>query len=265
MKEPDKRLQGAIKIILAVWGIITGWTFAGFVTSLSGRLGYGTTLIVKLVNAVIFGVIFFTLSRPVAALTECVAAALKKRFTATPPAKIASVILGGAIGIMSGVLTAALVGVFTQNLPARVIVATVAAATGAYLGYLACDKWLSCRHEDELELIDYNGYVLTYGAFFVDKVVYISQLLNGRIYIAEKTLRRLIALSDSDESAKRALGNYLKLAEYCSVKLFGEGDARDEEDIILSVARAKALKILVGTQNELKTTDEVKVLSLSEL
>lgn len=265
MNEPNKKLRAAIKIILAAWGIITGWTFAGFIAGLIGTLSGGIVLALRIVNAVVFGVICFSLSRPVAALTEWIAAALKKRFISTPLQKIAALILGAAIGVMLGVLVAALVEIFTANLPAKVIIATVSAALGAYLGYLVCEKWLTCSHEDELEIIDYNGYVLTYGAFFSDKVVYVSQLLNGKVFVAEKTLRRLITLADTDATAKAALNNYLKLVEYCSVKIFGEDDERSEEEIILSAARTKSLKILVGSVGEVTQSEDVKVLSLSEL
>ena len=126
-------------------------------------------------------------------------------------------------------------------------------------------EWLEDDHDDEREMIDYSGYVLSYGAFFSEKVVYITQLLNGKIFIVAKTLRRLITLAEADESAKKALDNYLRLTEYGSVKVIGEGDERNEEEIIVSLAKTKSLKIIVGSQSELVTSEEVKVLSLSEL
>ena len=114
-------------------------------------------------------------------------------------------------------------------------------------------------------VIEYSGYILTYSAFFSDKVVYVAQLINGKIYILGKTLRRLIELADTDAAAKKALENYLKLSEYSAVKIVNTDTGKEENEDIVALAESKLLKIIAGETDEIKETDSVKVLSLAEL
>ncbi len=266
MNEPNKKILTAVRLVSIVWGVILGWFLAGLLVKIIGvKISEGILLGVKAVNGVIICVIFLSLSRHIAVLLEKIAVSLKKRLSTTPPYKIASVILGVTIGVMLGVLFNAFMKIFSLVLSARIIISLCVSALGAYLGYFVCEKWLVETHIDEQEVIDYNGYILSYGSFFSEKVVYLTQLLNGKIFIVAKTLRRLITLAEEDESAKKALDNYLRLTEYGTVKVIGEGDERAEEDIIVSVAKTKSLKIIVFSASEIKTDEEVKVLSLSEL
>ena len=205
MKEPDKRIVFAVRLILIAWGLIIGWAFARFVFKLyPDYLSAGYELIVQVVNSVVFAVILATLARPVAAFALFIGRVLRKTFLEKPLYVTVGAVLGVAIGFMAGVLANAIVEIFTSLFAARFIVAFAAAVLGAYTGYLGCRRWLSSTFsDDENVVIEYSGYILTYSAFFSDKVVYVAQLINGKIYVLGKTLRRLIELADTDSAAKR--------------------------------------------------------------
>lgn len=205
MKEPDKRIVFAVRLIMIAWGLIIGWTFAQFIFRLyPDYLSAGYELIVQMVNAVVFAVILSTLARPVSAFALFIGRLLRKTFLEKPLYVTVGAVLGAVIGVMTGVLANAIVEVFTSLFAARFIVAFSAAVLGAYTGYLGCRRWLSSTFtDDENVVIEYSGYILTYSAFFSDKVVYVAQLINGKIYILGKTLRRLIELADTDAAAKK--------------------------------------------------------------
>ena len=160
----------------------------------------------------------------------------------------------------------AIVELFTKVFAAKFIIDLTAAAIGAYVGYLICKKWLSSAAPDEENvIIEYSGYIVSYGAFFSDKVVYVTELINGKIYILDSTVRKLIELSELDESAKSALNNYLKLSEYAAVKIVNTNPETDETENLINLAENKLLKIIVGDKSEIKTERNVKVLSLGDL
>lgn len=267
MKEPDKRIVFAVRLILIAWGLIIGWTFAQFIFRLyPDYLSAGYELIIQMVNAVVFAVILSTLARPVSAFALFIGRLLRKTFLEKPLYVTVGAVLGAVIGVMTGVLANAIVEVFTSLFAARFIVAFSAAVLGAYTGYLGCRRWLSSTFtDDENVVIEYSGYILTYSAFFSDKVVYVAQLINGKIYILGKTLRRLIELADTDAAAKKALENYLKLSEYSAVKIVNTDTGKEENEDIVALAESKLLKIIAGETDEIKETDSVKVLSLAEL
>lgn len=266
MKELNKRLVLVVRLILFFWGMIAGWTFAEFIFGLyPDYLTEVYELIIKIVNAAVFGAVFSTLARPVSMLTLFAGRSLRRAFIDKPLYVTGSVALGLIIGIMFGVLANAIVEIFTPLLVARFIIAFAAAAAGWYIGYLGCKKWLSSAALDEDNVvIEYSGYILAYGAFFSDKVLYVSELLNGRIYVLSRTLRRLIELSGSDVTAKEALENYLRLSEYSDVRIVNTGADRSEEEEIAALAKSKLLKVIVGGAGEI-TDGDVKVLSLADL
>ena len=266
MKELNKRLVLAVRLILFFWGMIAGWTFAEFIFGLyPDYLTDVYELIIKIVNAAVFGAVFSTLARPVSSLALFVGRSLRRAFIDKPLYITGSVVLGFVIGIMFGVLANAIVEIFTSLFVARFIIAFAAAAVGWYVGYLGCKRWLSSAELDEENIvIEYSGYILAYGAFFSDKVIYVSELLNGRIYVLGRTLIRLIELSDSDAAAKKALENYLRLSEYSDVRIVNDGSERTEEEAIAALAKSKLLKVIVGFAGEIEDGD-VKVLSLADL
>ncbi len=267
MNEPNKKLTLVVRIILLVWGLILGWWFAGFVLGLYPEyLNPVVSIALRSVNAVVFGVILATLARPVSVFALFVARKLRAMFTDKPLYVTGSVALGLVIGAMAGVLANAIVMLFTDIFAARFIIDLAAAAIFAYVGYLICKKWLSpSGSTEENIIIEYSGYIISYGAFFSERVVYVTELINGKIYILDSTIRKLIELSNCDESAKTALNNYLKLSEYASVKIVNTNPDSDETENLLNLAENKLLKIIVGDKSEIKTEREVKVLSLSDL
>lgn len=268
MNEPNRKLTFVMRIILAAWGLILGWWFAGFIMGLyPDYFNPIVNLVVRIVNSVLFGVICATLAKPVSAFAIFCGRGLKLLFVNKPLYVTGSFVLGIVIGIMLGVLANAIVELFTDVFAARFIIDLSVAALGTYAGYLGCRKWLvsAAEQSEEKVVIEYSGYILTYGAFFSDKLPYVTQLINGKIFILGKTLRRLIALAGEDVTAKAALDNYLKLSEYASVKILDTSDEREETEEIIELAENKLLKIIAINESEIKTERNVKVLSLSEL
>ncbi len=263
--KPNKKLILIVRLILIVWGAMAGWAFARFIfREYPEFLRDGTELVLTVVNSCLFAAVSATLAKPVSTLALSAARAMRKSVADKPLYVTGSVILGVIIGVMLGILSVTIVGVFTKLFVVKFVVAVTVSVAGAYFGFLGCRKCLSTADvaEDDV-VIEYSGYILTYGAFFSPKVVYMSQFINGKIYVLNKTLRRLIELSDGE--GKAALDNYLKLSEYCSVKVINSASERAENDDIVTLAEGKLLKIVVGTPDELKNAENVKVLSLADL
>lgn len=267
MNEPNKKLTLVVRLILLVWGLILGWWFAGFILGLYPEyFNPAVGIVIRTVNAIVFGVILATLAKPVSVFTMFVGRKLRSAFTEKPLYVTGSVALGLVIGAMAGVLANAIVELFTAVFAAKFIIDLTAAAVFAYIGYLICKKWLSTNvSTEENVIIEYSGYIVSYGAFFSERVVYVTELINGKIYILDSTVRKLIELSNCDESAKTALNNYLKLSEYASVRIVNTQPDSDETENLLNLAENKLLKIIVGDGSEIKTERNVKVLSLADL
>lgn len=263
MNEPDKRVVRVIRVVLALWGLAIGWAVAVLILRCVPPLSKGWHIAVIAADSVLFGLLFATLACPVSVLAVRFTLWVRKLFSSRPLYDTGSILLGLAIGALFGILAAAVTGIFTDLVAVQVIVAIIVAAFGAYLGYLACRKWLkvSSEREEDVE-IEYGGYVLCYGAFSSDRIAGLCELCNGRIYILDKTLRRLIDLAEDDDEGERALERYLAAAERATISVAAAGE-RGEEEEIAALARKRLLKIIAG--DEKFDGDVPKVLRISEL
>lgn len=263
MKRRSDRLTAAMRVLLAAWGLTAGWFFADFVFGLyPDMLSPPLRLTVSIVNAAVFGIVLSTLARPTATAVKNVASGLRRAVTDKPLYVTISGILAVAIGVPVGVATAFIADAAGADAGVKSVAAFIAAALGAIGGYFACRRWLSAPDEDGAAR-ECGGYIIAYGAFFSDRSVYLSPG-EGTIYVAAKTLRRLIELARLDEAANAALNNYLALTEYTEVRVLDEGGAGEHESI-MRAASERALTVIVGDPAEKEEYAGAKVLSLSEL
>ncbi len=260
--EVNKRLVLIMRVLLAAWGIITGWSFADFLFSrYPDALSNAFMLLIKIINALLFAVVFSTLARIVAAFAQGVARKIKKIISDKPLYVTGSVVLGLVIGAMIGVLANAIVSLFTSIFWARLLLAFVASVTGAYLGFLVCCKTLSEKGTDDEEnaVIEYSGYVLSYGAFLSERLLRAAELMNGSVYVLKETLYRVMTEGDGEVKER-----YAALTELLHVKIVEHSVGETEVERITSFAASRFLKIVTGTLEEIPNA-EAKVLPLSEL
>lgn len=266
MKDGRKKLRLVMQILLACLGLISGWGIAGFILSKQAVFELGMKIAIRSVTALVFGVIFCSLNRPVTALVVKSARLIKSSIIQKPLYKTAATVLGIAIGVMLGILSAELVSLFTASWEIQLIVSFVVAASTAYVGYLVCARWL--KGEEEAASVpaetEYHGYVLSYGAFFTDKLNYFTQLANGPILLTGRTLNRLISLSEDDAEAKAALERYMALSSLGAIRIVDLGDEKTETEQILFLARSRLLKVITALPGEIEA-EGIKILPLSEL
>lgn len=265
MKNENKRLVLIMRVLLLCLGLMFGWGVAGLILTRQTVLTDAMQLVIRSVTAAVFAAAFFSLARPCSALVRRTARSLHKTVIEKPLYKSGSVVLGVAIGVMMGILASELVELFTAAWEVRLIVSFIVAVASAYVGYLVCSRWLKSEEESiTAPEREYHGYVLSYGAFFSDRLNCFTQLANGPILLTGKTLNRLITLSGDDAEAKAALDRYISLSDLGAIRIVDMDDDKTETEQIVFLAKSRQLKVITALPGEI-TADGIKILPLSDL